>query len=506
MTHKRIIRSQAKRSDDTAEGNLVKIADPKFVSLVGLPANQRPFQVIRSQKPVKRGETAVLMLTLPEGATADDAADAMEMFGMDANYVVVEDNGSFCICRSDLQSIAKVQALKPVEFRLTKDITLHLDPKQYQPKAVERSAGVAVIGVEFDKSTFDSEKIISWGQQNSVDISDVDIENSTSAVFSVSRMEVPAGVEVRRMELEAGLTVQVVREADITFENGWPVIPDGYVAAVNEAAYGQWGWGQVDFAASMADVAFCELMEDANYRLRNVLGNIMFYSSLPLDVRKQLVTRCLGQYEVFVHYVIDQLPSQVLLLASRADSIKRKESDMAIDGKAAQAELDKIEAQRKADEEAKAQAAAAEAEAKRAADEAAAAAAAAASTTAAPAGDEKVTLTRSELATMIADGVKVHMEAEAKRAADEKAAADKAAADAAAAAAATRSDAGISKEEMAAIVAAAVAPLSAKIERMESTAVVRSDADDAGTTTQKPAKEANVFRGAFGDFGKKAAE
>lgn len=507
MTTKRIKRSS------TADGNLVKVGEAKFLSLVGLPANQRPFQVIRSQKPVQRGETAILMLTLPDDYTEEDALGVIAMFDMDGYSVVADSDGHYCICRNDLQSVAKVEALKPAELRLTDDITAHIDSKQYQPKEVKRGCGVVVVGVEFDKKTFDNEKIISWGHENSVDISEVDIENSTSDVFSVSRMEVPAGTEVRRMELEAGLTVQVAREADLVIKDGWVKVPDGYVTAVSEAAYGQWGWGQVDFAASMADVAFCELVDDANRRLWDVLYNIMFYSYLPLDARKQLVTRCLSQYEAFVHDLIDQLPRQVFLLASRADSIKRKDSEMAIDAEKAKKELAEIEAKRAADEQAKKDAA--EAEAKRSADAAAATAAAATEGgAAAPAGDEKLNVTRAELTQMIADGVKAAKEAEAaeaKRAADEKAAADKAAADAAAAATAQRSEgSGLSKEDMAAVVAAAIAPLTAKIERMEatSTAVVRSDAGDdaAAGTKDKEGKQANVFRGVFGFGGQQASE
>jgi hypothetical protein len=523
MTTKRITRSAS------VDGNMVKLASPGFLSLVGKPANQRPFPVIRSADAAKgriartkRGESAVLMLMFPEGYGEDEVNACLIDYGMDG-YTIVCEADIYYACRSDLQSVAKVTELKPSQVRLTSDgIVASVDPEQYQPKAAANSIGIIVTGYEFDKQTFDADKIIAWGTQNGVDISRSAIENSTSELICVQNTQVKEGTEVRRMELEAGVFAVITRD---DAADGINTIPAGFVAVVNEAAYGNWGWGQLDFAASMADRAFCNLLDDAEYRLSSVIRQITFYSELPLDVRKQLVTRCLQQYGAFVNDAIDSLPRQVLLLASRADvtnkSITRKDDAMTkIDGVAAQKALDAIQATKRADaekaaaaetqrqaDEAAAVAAtaatdAAAVEAKRAADEAAAAAAA---TAAAPAF--VMPTTRAEFDTMVAAAIAAAAATPAavvRSAEDIAADAAKVAATAAAAAPAALSREDLTKA-MAEAVAAAVAPLTEKIERMEATTIVRSDNGDtkqAAAATAAALKTPEVvFRGAFGNIG-----
>ncbi len=504
MTTKRITRSAV------ATGNLVKIAEPQFLSLVGKPANQRPFPIIRSQQPgrvarTKRGDNAVLMLTFPEGYTEDDAARTLANFSM-TGYSVSTDGTSVYAHRSDLQSVAKVVEMKPHEIRITSDgVIAMVDPAQYQPKTADSVAKIAVAAYEFDKKTFDEEKIISWGKQNNVDIENDAIENSSSDAFCVSRGEVSDDTEVQRVQVAEGVVIAIYR-CDVCMPDS--SVPDMYSAAINEAAYGNWGWGQLDFNASMADRVFCDVLESAANRVDSVVRQILFYSELPLESRKQLVTRCLQQYGQFVNDAIDALPRQVLLLASRADvsknqSITREDDTMKIDATAAaaaQKELDAIEAKRSADEAAAKVVAdeAAAVEAKRAADEAAAAALAAApvavaapAAVATPAADSVAAL-RSELPALIAAAVAAAM--------TPAAVATPAATAAVVAEPAVRADApALTVETLAAAIAAAQAPLLEKIERMSGETVLRSDGTDPTKVT--PATK-SAFRGILGDLGR----
>jgi hypothetical protein len=494
MTSKRIARSAA--------GNLVKVDTPEFLSLVGKPANQRPFQIIRSARPAKakRGEDAVLMITFPDDYTEEDAAAALESFGMEGYTLVVEETLCYAY-RSDLQSVAKVQELKPTTVRLTSDgVTAHIDPAQYQPKSGSEGTGIGVCRYEFTKTTFDNDKIIAWGNQNGVDISVDAIENSSSDVISVSRAQLTEGTEVRRMELEAGVTAVIVRTDGMQIIDGAIKIPDGFVAVVNEAAYGNWGWGQMDFYAASADRAFCEEMEDAAWRLRDVMSNIMFYNQLPLDTRKQLVTRCLQQYGQFISDAMDALPRQVLLLASRADSIKRKDVDMTIDAVKAQQELDKIVAKRAADEkiaqDAADKAAAEKAEIQRAADEKIATDKAAADKATADA--VSLTMTRADLDKMIADAVAKATTA-APAVTTETAVRSEATTTTTTTPATAEAPVAITRADLEALLAAAVAPLAEKVGRLEGTTIVRS-ADGNETAAVTATEKRSVFRGIFNNL------
>ncbi len=523
-----------KRITRSADGNLVQVATPAFLSLVGKPANQRPFPVIRSADAAptivngrvartKRGSDAVLMLTFPDGYTEEMVIAVLLDFGMDG-YTILVEGDMCCAVRSDLQSIAKVTEMAAPQIRLTSDgVVASVDPAQYQPKQAARSAALGLVAIEFDKKTFDDEKIISWSQQNNVDIGNDGIENSSGDVATVKRGDISKETDVRRMQVEDGVVFVLKRDccdADGNGADGIMAIPAGFVAIVNEAAYGNWGWGQIDFAAANADIAFCNSVSDAGYRMSDVMYQILFYSELPLDTRKQLVTRCLQQYGAFINDAIDSLPRQVLLLASRADvsknqSLTREDDTMKIDAVAAQKELDAILAKRAAEntpaavaaaavaavEAAPAVAAAAPAEVARTDVAAPAAAVAAAPAVQAAAGAE-APITRAEMATMIATAVAAAMApAAAAAVVTEAVRADAAAAPAAVAAApAVAAEAPITRADMAAIMADLIKPVAEQVTRLEGVTVVRSEGVPVTTAAKVDATKENVFRGAFGDI------
>jgi hypothetical protein len=449
------------------EGNLVKVIQPKFVSLVGSPANQTPIRIVRSAPPkgvpmsastarrIRRstGEVnPVLQLSFPDEMTDTEIAATLTVYGMN-DYKVERKDGKVYATRSDLQSIARSD--KTMDVKLTDKITALVQRSDASMVgATVGQPGISVVAFEFSAEKFaDVGEVAKWIERNSVDKASAPTQNPDLSCFEVKRGQMEEGADTRRIELEDGVVATIVRSDDGS-------IPAGMVAVVSEAAYGGYGWGQLDFAAALADTQFCEWMDEGIRRLRYVLENILFYSQLPLDVRKTLVSNALAQFDAFVAGIMDSMPRQLLISVTR--SAQPKEIPMSTSQTqgqggaatpAASTTTTGTEVQR--------------------------AAPAAAAATPAANGDEKITLTRSELATLV----------RAELAAKETE--DKATAEAAKAAEVKRA------EE----IEAATAPLKAEIEKLKGTTVVRSGGDPAVAAQQAGAtggEKKDVFRGAFG--------
>lgn len=474
-----------KRSDvlDTKPvlGQVVRVKEPKFLSLVSKPANQTAFRIVRSdntganmpasKKPtVKRLKRSapvanpVLRLAFPEGTTEEAVTAALTNFGMDG-YVISQSDGIFLATRSDVQSIAPedTEVLLLNEDGLT--ATIQRSDKQPSSAAPEPGQGIALAAIEFDLSKISTADASAWLQRNSVDISLEENENSTASVV-VSRSEVAEGTEVRQMEIEPGVVLSLVRsDADD--------LPPGVYAAVSETAYGRWGWGQLDFNAALADEVFCDQVRKGIDKLDSVLREILFYSGLPLDVRKQLATTSLSQFNDYIIGFMDMLPRQMLVSLVRSDSTSKEKEVKQTDTAAAT-------------------------EAKPAA--------------AAPAA-EMITLSRADLSALIAEEVGKALQAKGTEAAalqrsDATTAAEPAAAaaaPAAAAAAATGEVTNLTRADMTAALAEALQPLAAGLEALRSTTIVRADPGDGNVvqTQQRSDKDASCFDGAIPGIGRR---
>lgn len=427
-------------------GNLVKVKTPKFLTLTGLPANQTAFKVVRSdqgekmsnQAPrrLRRSETnPVLRLTFPEGTTEDGVKETLESFKMQS-YAVVEDNGVFVATRSDVKSISQEEThqIKLTAGGLMATVQ-RTDSKPVQP---HEPTAIAVVGIEFDAQRFDAESAAAWLQSNSVDNVTDPAQNSDESLIVVTRGEQEEGQEVRRVVVEEGVTAVIVR-SDV---DG---IPDNMYAVVSETAYGNWGWGQLDFNAAMADEAFTDAMREALYKLDDVLRNIVLYSALPLDVRKTLALNALSQYGAYVVSVMDSLPRQVLVSVARSAQPKQE-----------------IEMTKQAENQATG------------------------------ANEPKTEfVTRSELAQAIAEGIKAADDAKAAELKRSEEAAAKAKEDAEAAEKAKE----VQRADITAAVAEAVKPLNEEIERLKGQTVVRNDNGDPKAVVETKTKD--VFRGAI---------
>lgn len=443
MTTKRI-----KRSDPaTIKGGIVSgVEKAGFISLVGVPANQRAFSILRSDKEenevsnttprVKRtrrnDSDSLVQLTFPESYTAAQAEESLAGFGL-VGYKLVDVDGVLLAQRSDLQTIAKDRM---TSIKLTSDgITAEVIMPE-GTEATQAQNGLQVPYIEFSSETFSRSDVVTWLEENKVDFDEKAIDNSTGN-FVLKRAEAEENAEVRFLELSEGVTAAVVR-ADTDD------IPEGYVEVISEAAYCGWGWGQLDFSAKLADVQVGDQLREGLYAMEDVLRNILYHSGLPVESRKQLVNRTLAQFGAYASSLLDLLPRQLLVSVSGSVSTQRNDQAQ---------EPDMTGKTKENTEQTK--------------------------------DDEVVSLTRSELKALIAEGIK-----EAGTAAPE--ATTEAAGE-------TVTDAPTPSEQVPATTTgltradleSLLAPISERLGKIEGTTIVRSDTPDpeVPATTEAAAPE-----------------
>lgn len=328
MTTKRIKRSAA------AEGNLVTVDTPAFITLVKKPANQRSFGILRSDKEdgdvskttenkrvvrTKRSEASsdLVRITLPSTLTQEAATATMAEYGLasftltrasdDAEWVA--QNPSAINCTDGLTTVA-----------LAEGITAHVKRTEATNPVAGKSQ-LSMVSVEFDPAVFpDQASTTEWLTRNSVDFDEKTL-NNPSGKFVLQRMEAPAGEEVRFMELEEGVTATLVRSCDCN-------IPDGFVAVINEYAYSGWGWGQLDFNAALADVQVGDALREGLYMLDDLFRNILFWSDLTIDVKKELITRSASQFAAYCVGLLDTLPRQLLISVAPIQRSSKENDDM----------------------------------------------------------------------------------------------------------------------------------------------------------------------------------
>jgi hypothetical protein len=326
--------TQRVTDDSVGEGNLVSVKTPAFVTICGLPANETGFKVVRQDatkpaatpsqtnptgaatvKPIVRrtrrnDAQPILALTFPAGTTQEEVTEALSTYGLQG-YTLQQDAdaGVFRAIRADLQSIANAGDTMTIKMNEA-GLTATVQRTAALAAATTPKSHLTLSSIEFDSSKFDETQVNDWLARNSVDSKIAENENSANA-FVVRRSSVPENEETRQMTLEDGVTATIVR-SDV---NG---VPDGFYAVVNETAYGSWGWGHLDFAASLADAAFSEAVRDGIDRLDEVLRNILYWSPLPLDVRKTLANNALTQFGEYIGAIMDSLPRQFLVSVVRS--------------------------------------------------------------------------------------------------------------------------------------------------------------------------------------------
>ncbi len=320
---------RSSKKEVTKAVKLSKLQTAKNLTLTGSPANEVAFKVVRKdetgapvakitcQRPVRRMAPSLTLL-FPETTGEEDIAAYMTDFGI-ADYKlgdVVE--GRRVVKASDDAEMPQTY----VTVNLRDGIKALVAQGAAVPSDTDPKPNVAVVEINFKKENFASDaEVRAWAAERGIDISESEIDNGDESVI-VRRSEVEEGAEVKQIPVGDGVFAVVTR-AEVQD------IPPALLEVVSEAAYGNWGWGQLDFAARMADVEFSEVAREALNVLDSVVRDILFWSPLPLAVRKELVARASSQFAAFIGALLDALPARVVI-SYRSD----KENDMKVDAKA----------------------------------------------------------------------------------------------------------------------------------------------------------------------------
>lgn len=442
-------------------GNMVRVQKPKFISLVGAPANQVGFKVLRNDtgeqnmiNPVLRrtrrsDPSPVLRLTFPSGVDEAGATELLATYGL-SGYTLAESGGVYTATRSDLKSISEGRT---IQIKLSDDgLTATVARQDAGVENAVSKQAITMSNLEFDSAKFTSDTVTAWLTSKAVD-GELKEQQNPEDSYVVRRSEIPDGEETRRMTIDDGVTAVIVR-SDVSN------VPDGFIAVVCEAAYGGWGWGQLDFKAMMADVEYSEQMREAIGTLESVLREIMLWSSLPLDIRKELALRAMSQFGEYVTTVMDSLPRQLLVSVVRSANpqLEIKMTTQANSGTGTEVK----------------------------------------------AVADNTPLTRSDVETLVAAAVSAALQARADTEAAEskKRTDDKAAADAAAALAGTQAtvvEVPLTRADFKAFVEEAVKPLNDAVEQLKGVTVIRS-AGEQNIEAAKGLKQEttkDVFRGAL---------
>lgn len=302
-------------SIETKKGNrITAVKEAQFVSFVNRPANRRAFSIVRGDKVsikkvgrARRSDPgAIALVTFPAGFTEEQATASLAHLGLQGHKVQI-DGEAVLATRADLQSTSN-EGMTPIKLD-AEGTTVWLESSKMSIPEVG-SAKLAVQAIRFDTSFFESDAQISaWLTENSVDFTQNAIHNS-EGVYVLKRHDLEENTETREVQLDDGVTAVVVR-SDLCD------VPEGFYAVINECAYGHWGWGQLDFTAMFLDRTVGEALEVAETTLTRVLREILFYSALPIDIRKELVSRALSQYGSFVTGLLDMLPRQLLVTVTQ---------------------------------------------------------------------------------------------------------------------------------------------------------------------------------------------
>lgn len=445
----------------TREVNVTTLVEPAFLTLTKKPANQVGFKIVRDDKEqemaepnpeirvkrvrAKRSMGPMMSVVFPAGTTEEQAKTKMDEYGLSGYTITTEDTGIVAM-RSDLTELPA----RTISIGIGDGVKAIIE--RTDAPAGEKE-NIAVVEVRFQKDYYPEEsEIMAWLERHDIDFLENGVKNGDT-VTTVCRAEVAEGTETREIEADDGV-IFVVSRADVMD------IPSSFVEVVSETAYGSWGWGQLDFAAAMADKEFSSVAHDAIYTLRDVLDQILFYSPLPVAVRKELMTRAATQFATYVGSLLDALPTKVVL-ATRSIH-ESKESDMS---------NKKEEQVQRSEEQIKAPAAPA---------------------TEAPAATAEY-VTRSELADIVANAVKEALAANVQRSEETPPAAESAgpATTTDPLEVVTRSMADLTKtmQEMASTV-------NERLVKIEGATVVRSDEGDGKSV------KGDIFKGMFG--GKRA--
>lgn len=337
----------------TKKVNVTTLTDPRFLTLTKHPANQIAFRVVRSDappisvteevetpdiarvrrvRPVRR--SALLSIEYPNTVDKDTIEREAKLMGLTGYTMQPTEEGGFMLVRSDLTTMP-TDAFPTDTFRISlgeqRTATIARSDLTTTTTEVPGQTGITLVAIDFNKEQFpDTAAVLSFLSRNDIDFLESGVEDREGSVF-IRRAEAQAdGVEVRTMLLAEGVTASVVRSDNMDICSSPEMCAD-----VISAAYCQWGWGSIDFVSGLADVEFNNVGRQAVDMLNSVLDNILFYSSLPVSVRKELVVRAVNQFSVYMVSLLEALPEKLVII-NRSTDMEKDMTDKKIDATAAE--------------------------------------------------------------------------------------------------------------------------------------------------------------------------
>lgn len=313
------------RRSATAEGNLLEMKTPKFITLVGKPANQRAFSAVRSDgtdgKParhrrVRRSDSSNLAkIQFPADMTEAQVGEALAGYGLTEFEVKRADESSPWVASNSAIVCTDADL---VSHKLTESGITAYVKRSAAPEAVSGKNKLVVSSISFQGEDVQRSDVESWLDENGVDYDEKALNNS-SGTFVLQRAELEEGAETRQVELAEGVVATITRSDQQD-------IPDGFVLVINETAYSGYGWGQLDFNATMADRTVGEQIEEAQCVLNRTLDNILYWNSdLTVDAKKMLISRTCDQFAAYVNSFLDQLPRQLLVPVTTSTTVQRSD-------------------------------------------------------------------------------------------------------------------------------------------------------------------------------------
>lgn len=296
------------------EVNLTKVVTPKFLTLTGSPANQTAFKVVRKdgeamnmqhvqRRRVQRND-ALISVTFEEGLDEAGVTAVMNEWGFTTFTVETSGDRLKAVLRTDVEAPTMAVTIDGRACEVLKPIS---------NSTSDLKKGVAVARMDFAADAFPTvEEVKDWCQCNDIDTTDMSFK-SNDAGTSVQRLDAK-DTETHSIEVESGVCFAVIR-ADVAD------IPVKFIDVISDTAFGNWGWGQLDFSAALADQEFSEASRASLRTLEEVLYRIQFYSDVPVTLRKDMVRNACSQYADYVVALIDALPSKVVV-AIRSSSQK----------------------------------------------------------------------------------------------------------------------------------------------------------------------------------------
>lgn len=292
------------------KASLASVIEPQLVTLTKSPANRIGFKVIRSAGEQVQRDSHLLCVELPEGVTEDVARQAAEEYGLAEQYDLLERDGRYYLCRSDAD--VDIPDNEYVKVSLNGGAVARVSNEAFQrseefleqnAEAEPKGKSIRLTALRFDRTIFDTPvKVDQWLKENDIDYPVNGVEQLEDA-FAVNRAD--AEGDTREVKFADGVTGTICRAEELDY-------PYALYGLTVEEAYGDWGWGQLDFNAMQADREYSDSAMEAIHVLSRVLENVALYSELPLDERKQLIANAVAGYAAYTIGLIDALPRSVI--------------------------------------------------------------------------------------------------------------------------------------------------------------------------------------------------